>query len=73
MYLNGEDLLRYWNEIESVGLRKFHTIAILSRKWRLLTSEQQTLRRACPIKWQKTADMKKLRHCHPMYMPYVCA
>jgi len=21
-----------------------------------------------PTKWRKTADMKKLRHCHPMYM-----
>jgi len=30
-------------------------------------SEQQTLRRACPTKWRETADMKKLRHCHPMY------
>jgi len=43
------------------------TIAILLRKWRLLTSEQQTFRRACPTKWRKTADMKKVRHCHPMY------
>jgi len=43
------------------------TIAILLRKWCLLTSEQQTFRRSCPTKWQKTADMKKLRHCHPMY------
>jgi len=25
------------------------------RKWRLLTSEQQTFRRACPTKWRKTA------------------
>jgi len=33
-----------------------------------MTSEQQTFRRACPTKWRKTADMKKLRHCHPMYM-----
>jgi len=32
-------------------------------------SEQQTFRRACPTKWRKTADMKKLRHCHPMYRP----
>jgi len=23
-----------------------------------------------PTKWQKTADMKKLRHCHPMYTLY---
>jgi len=42
-------------------------IAILLRKCRLLTSEQQTFRRACHTKWRKTADMKKLRHCHPMY------
>jgi len=40
---------------------------MLLRKWRLLTSEQQTFRRACPTKWRKTANMKKLRHCHPMY------
>jgi len=40
---------------------------MLLRKWRLLTSEQQTFRRACPAKWRKTADMKKLRHCHPTY------
>jgi len=43
-------------------------IAILLRKWRLLTSEQQTFHRACPTKWRKTADMKKLCHCHPMHM-----
>ena len=43
------------------------TIAILLRKWRLLTSEEQIFRRACPTKWRKTADTKKLRHCHPMY------
>jgi len=24
--------------------------------------------RTCPTKWRKTADMKKLRHCHPMYV-----
>jgi len=59
-----------FESIESVGLRKINVriIAILLRKWRLLTSEQQTFRRACPIKWRKTADMKKLRHWHPMYM-----
>ena len=22
-----------------------------------------------PPKWRKTADMKKLCHCHPMYIP----
>jgi len=30
-------------------------------------SEQQTFRTACLTKWRKTADMKKLRHCYPMY------
>jgi len=48
---------------ESENIR---TIAILLRNWRLLTSEQQTFRRACPTKWRKIADMKKLRHCHPV-------
>jgi len=32
--LNGEDLSRYSNEIESVGLRIFRVIAILLRKCR---------------------------------------
>jgi len=32
-------------------------------------SEQQTFRRACPTKWRKTADVKKLRHCQNMYTP----
>jgi len=29
--------------------------------WR---QNNKTFRRACPTKWRKTADMKKLRHCH---------
>jgi len=48
----------------------FKKMSVLLRKWRLLTSEQQTFRRACPKKWRKTADMKKLRHCHPMYAKF---
>jgi len=50
-------LSRYSNKIESVGLRNVRIIAILLRKLRLLTSEQQTFRRACPTKWRKTVDM----------------
>jgi len=32
---------------------------------RYMPPEYQTFRRACPRKWRKTADMKKLHHCHP--------
>jgi len=58
-------LSRYSNKIVSVGLRKCPYYRYLIEK---VTSNDvritQTFRRACPTKWRKATDMKKLRHCH---------
>jgi len=55
------------NKIESVGLRKCPCYRYLIEKVMSTDVSQQIFRIACPTKWRKTADMKKLRHCHPMY------
>ena len=34
---------------------------------KVTSTDVRITKRACPTKWRKTADMKKLRHCHPMY------
>jgi len=69
-YLSGEDLSHYSNKIESVGLRKCPYYRYLTKK---VMSEWETLRRAWPTTWRKNSwhryDMKKLRHCRPMYRP----
>jgi len=61
-------LSRYSNKIESVGLRKCPCYRYLIEKrdvyWR---QNNKHFAELAPPKWRKTADMKKLRHCHPMY------
>ena len=74
-YVGWSDVTYLWSQCDRhfVGQRVVlcvvkwwrFVVLFLLRKWRLLTSEQQTFRRACPTKWRKTADMKKLRHCQP--------
>jgi len=54
---------RYSNKIESVGLRKCPYYRYLIEK---VTSTDVRITNILQ-KWPKTADTKKLRHCHPMY------
>jgi len=63
-------LSRYSNKIESVGLRKCPYYRYLIEKVTSTDARTTNIRRACPTKWQKTADIKELRHCHPMYNVY---
>jgi len=71
-WLSGEDLSRYSNKIESIGLSKCPYKRYLTKK---VMSEQETFCRAWPITWRKNSwhgyDMKKLRHCHPMYSTHI--
>jgi len=66
--LSGEDLSRYSNKIESVGLKKCPHYHYLSKK---VMSQQQTFLRAGPTSWRENSryryGTKKLCRCHPMY------
>jgi len=53
--LNGEDLLRYSNKIESIGLRKRPYYRYITKK---VTSQQQTFRRTCPTSWRENSWYK---------------
>jgi len=63
-----EDLSHYSNKIESVGLRKCPYYRYLIEKVTSTDVRITKISQSVPTKWQKTADMKKLRHCHPTYM-----
>ena len=58
------DFSRYSNKIGSVGLGKCPHITVLLRKWCHNNKHISTL---AQHRGRKTAGMKKLRHCHPMY------
>jgi len=77
--LDGEDLSRYLNGIESVGLRKTSVLS-LSIQFRLLShplTETDSFvfggcRKACLTSWRENSShrygMKEIRHRHPMYI-----
>jgi len=58
--LSGEDLSRYSNKTESVGLRKCPVYHYLTKKWCHSNNHCAAL---APHYGRKTADMKKLRRC----------
>jgi len=68
VWLTGEDLSRYSNKDESVGLRNVRISAILLKKSDVRI---RNISQSLPTKWRKNSchgcDMKKLRRCHPMY------
>ena len=67
MLLNGEDLSRYSSKIESVGLRKCPYYCYLIEKVSSTDVRTTNILHSLPHKMAETADMKKIRHCHPMY------
>ena len=67
MQLNGEDLSSYSNKIEPVGLRKCPYYRYLIEKVMFTDARITNISQSLPHKMAETADMKKLRHCHPMY------
>jgi len=57
------DVLFEWNWISW-----FKKMSVLSlSQWENDVYWRQTFPRAFPTKWRKTGDIKKLRHCHPIY------
>jgi len=42
-------------------------MSVLSLSYSASNVRTTNISQSLPHKWQKTADMKKLRHCHPMY------
>jgi len=60
-------LSRYSNKIESVGLKKCPYYRYLIEKVTFTDIEITNISQSLPTKWRKTAYIKKLRHCHPMY------
>ena len=65
--VNGENLSRYSNKIESVGLRKCSYYRYLIEKVTSTDVKTTNILQSLPHKMAETADMNKLRHCHPMY------
>ena len=68
--LSGQELLRYSNKFESVGLRKCPYYQDLTKKV-LLLSQQKHFAEIAHRSWREKSwhryGTKKLRHCHPMY------
>ena len=64
-----QDLSRYSNKTESVGLIKCPHYHYLTKN---VMSQQQTFLKACPTSWLEKRwhryGMKKLRHCHRMHI-----
>jgi len=62
-------LSRYSNKIESVGLRKcpWAYYRYLIDKVTSTDVRITNISQSVPHKMAETADMKKLRHCYPMY------
>jgi len=65
--LTGEDLSRFANKIESVGLRKCRISALLLESdIRIRNISHSLPHKRAQNSWHRY-DMKKLRHCDPMY------
>jgi len=60
-------LSRYSNKIESVGLRKWPYYRYLIEKVTSTDARITNISQSLPHKMAETVDMKKLRHCLPMY------
>jgi len=63
---------RYSNQIESVGLRKCPYYRYFIDKMTCTDVRITNISQSLPHKMAETVDMKKLRHCHPMYSKSIC-